>query len=111
MRTSGTYKVYFHELDQPEILIKWGRGDRRKRLSPSDLMVEWDQEIGKNSWQLGSVYLMGRYVHAQSSSTYISVNLYDRDPDTHEFRWADIAPEWAKKLVDQSQPVHRAVAL
>lgn len=103
MRTSADFKVYFHDLDQPDLMVQGGKkGARRKRMRPETLLVQWSQKIDKDTWQLWHVYLMGRYVHAQSS-TWISMNCFDR------LTWDENTPEWVRELVGKFMPMYRPV--
>lgn len=112
MRTSATLKVYFHDLEQPDLMITWGGHKRRKRLRPESLLVEWDQLSGSSTWHVAHVYLMGAYVHANSHCS-ISTTLYEHDGPRWKDSggtWSDITPEWVKELVDACMPTHVPVA-
>lgn len=103
MKTSGRLEICFHELDEPDLMVYWGTSKRRKRLRPRTLMVKWDQRIGTDHWRLWHVWLMGEMVR-EGSAQSISTTLYERAT------WAKDTPDWVKALVDQSMPVHQAVA-
>lgn len=104
MKVSATLEVYFHDLKQESILIKWGSTKRRRRMRPDTLTVVWDQKMSTKHWSLWHVWCMGEYAHAASSHSFISTTFYEKD------QWAPDTPDWVKELVDRSMPVHRAAA-
>lgn len=102
MRVTARHEVTFHDLEQPDLMVHWGTGSRRKRLRPETLLVRWDRDVGITEWQLSHVYLMGRHVR-RGSSLWFGSRLFERG------RWVEteMTPQWVKELVERSAPFPR----
>jgi hypothetical protein len=96
MRVSGEFDVFYHELDQPDMMVFWNSSKRRKRMTPTSLMVKYHQVIGTDEWKLWHVYLMGNY-----NGWGIGVTLYQG----HEGKWDAQTPDWVHPLVERAAPV------
>ena len=100
MRTFEQRETTFHfdDNDAPEpFWMRWGGLQRRVRLQPRYVVVEWKREGRVAEWLLWRVWVAGPRVHAQAGHN-ISETFFDSAGLQREM------PDWLSDLVASTDP-------